>query len=241
MHQHRSVSLQPTESAKSGIVQTNHQTAKASDRTDKAQHRQCADEIKVSHSNTVRADFSCTNSSSMLVEQGPDTSELVDLTADEPEQQSEQQPGVKRMRLHHSVTGGAAGQQCLNTVQGAQELSQYLPGLLQPACANKRPPDQWACRTCTLMNADISLQCNACGQARPAEFQTECMATSLREQHNRVGVLSAGTAQLPMQAASSSWSCKFCSVVNALAHTHCCACDQWRYSHGIPFASRPTL
>lgn len=240
-HQPRCVLLQPAESDKSGTAQTNHQTGKPYDRTDKAQHRQCADEVKVSPEHTVRADLNCTKPSSMLAEQGPDSCELVDLTADEAEQQAEQQPGSKRMRLHHSTADGAAGRQCLNDGQGKQGLSQHLPGLLQPACANNRPPDQWACRICTLLNAGISLQCNACGQARPAEFQTGCMATCLREQHNRTVVLSAGTAQLPMQAASSSWSCKFCSVVNASAHTHCCACDQWRYSHGIPFASRPTL
>ncbi len=192
----------------------------------------------------LRADPACTSCSSMPTKQILGDNDLVDLTADDIDMMSAQGPS-KRMRLLQPTAIGSPSQLCnmSNTGRGTGSLQDSSH--LQSDSACNGPANQWACESCTLLNADSSLQCSVCGQVRPAQFwpaQLEDVDTLACEpQHQSTKVQDLKNAKVPSETGSGGWTCKFCSLVNASAQTNCCVCGQWRYSHGAPHASRPTL
>lgn len=96
---------------------------------------------------------------------------------------------------------------------------------------------QWSCHTCTLRNDMLTLQCTACGTAQPAGFCLPKMPvpSACAPCVNQEG------AQTSKHTDAGSWTCKFCTVANGAETSHCCMCQTWRYSYGVPHASRPML
>lgn len=151
---------------------------------------------------------------------GSGSSDLVDLTLDDAAVLPAHEPKSKRLRYqqhgtsHLSLTSTS---ECLSAIGQTASAAQY-----------------WTCSVCTLLNQNLSLQCCACGTVRPAGLY--CSKLS----HGQ-----AVSQPQPVSGAVSfngnTWSCKFCSLVNAPASSHCTACIQWRYSYGAPHASRPTI
>ena len=193
----------------------------------------------------LRADPACTSCSSMPTKQLLCDSDLVDLTADDVDVTSAQGPTSKRMRLLQSESNGSPAQLCSMTDTGRGTGSLQDSSHLQTDSACNMPANQWACETCTLLNAESSLQCSVCGQVRPAQFwpaQLENVDTC-EPQHQlpKTKVQDLKNAKVPSETGAGKWTCKFCSLLNASAQTNCCVCGQWRYSFGVPHASRPTL
>lgn len=171
----------------------------------------------------VRRNSRNTHAASSPVVKGADNNELVDLTLNE----DDHEPVLKRVRGHKPKAGSTEAQQC--KAAGRTICS-------QDAQDHSVLATHWACSICTLLNADLSLQCAACGQTRPAGFE-------MAESSHHHCQMNANLAE-PAKAATdigSSWSCRFCSALNSHQATHCCACDQWQYSYGVPHASRPTV
>ena len=243
-------------------LEANHAADRASTGAEKVQDRQTAVGVGRSPSELVSlakqqqqlnaqqrltADPACTSCSSMSTKHILGDSDLVDLTADDIDMTSAPGPTSKRMRLLQSKAGGSEAQLCNVTDPGRGTGSLQDSGHLQTDSACNRPVHQWACETCTLLNADSSLQCSVCGQIRPAQFwltQSEVADASACEpqhQSQTTKVQELKTAKVPNATGSGGWTCKFCSLLNASALTNCCVCGQWRYSHGAPHASRPTL
>ena len=150
------------------------------------------------------------------------SSGLVDLTMDESDLLPAQKPKSKRLRHQEHGTS-----QPLQTF--ANPTSEHLCSR-DTASASA----QWPCSVCTLLNEDLSLQCSACGTIRHAGSRLSHLNTC----HPSTHAQSKTHATLPD---GSAWECKFCSLMNAVASTHCSACAQWRYSYGAPHASRPTV
>ena len=143
------------------------------------------------------------------------SSDLVDLTLDDANVSPAHEPKSKRLRHQQD---------------GAPHPSDHVSVFYHAASADR----QWPCSVCTLLNQDLTLQCCACGTIRPAGLH--CSKLSNGHSDNQ--------PQPESRASSSScntWSCKFCSLANAAASSHCTACTQWRYSYGAPHASRPTI
>ena len=89
------------------------------------------------------------------------------------------------------------------------------------------PPQHWTCGFCTYaMNPAWAVQCMVC---RTLQEGTASKPVHLHAQHVHGPQLCNG------------WTCKSCTVVNSPEATHCSVCDTWRYSYGVPHASRPTL
>ncbi|KAL0354405.1 UNVERIFIED_CONTAM: DNA-dependent metalloprotease WSS1 [Sesamum radiatum] len=65
----------------------------------------------------------------------------------------------------------------------------------------------WQCNTCTLLNQQLALTCEACGTPKNE---------GTGDQKSRV------------------WSCKFCTLDNSIEMDRCTACGEWRYSYGPP-------
>ena len=278
-HSHGAASLPPS-SARIGHARP--EANRAADRStgaEKIQDRQTAVGVERSHSELVslalqqqqqqhqqqqlfndqqrlRADPACTSCSSMPTTQFLGDSDLVDLTADDIDMTSAQGPSSKRMRLLQSKATGSQAQLCNMSETGRGTGSLQDSGHMQTDSACNGPADQWACETCTLLNADISLQCSVCGQVRPAQFwpaQLEdvgALACEPQHQSPKTKGQDLKKAKVPSETAlafparetaSDGWPCKFCSLLNASAQTNCCVCGQWRYSFGVPHASRPTL
>ena len=195
----------------------------------------------------LRANPACTSCSSMPTKQLLGGTDLVDLTADDFDMMSAQGPTSKRMRLLQSKATGSQAQLCNMTDTGRGTGSLRDSGHLQTDSACSRLANQWACETCTLLNPESSLQCSVCGQIRPAQFwltQSEVADASACEpqhQSQSTQVQELKIAKVPNKPGSGKWTCKFCSLLNASAQKNCCVCGQWRYSHGAPHASRPTL
>ena len=265
-HSHGAASLQPS-SAMSGHSRpdANRAADRASSRAEKKQDRQTAvglgrspselaslakqqqQQQQLNDPQGLRADPACTSCSSMPTKQFSGDNELVDLTADDIDMMIAQGPTSKRMRLLQSKAGGSQARLFSMSDTGRGAGSLQGPSHLQTDSACNRPANQWACGACTLLNADSSLQCRVCGQVRPAQFwptQLEDVDTSAWEpqhQSQSTKVQDLKNAKVSNDTGSGSWTCKFCSLVNAYAQTSCCVCGQWRYSHGPPHASRPTL
>ncbi|KAF5461178.1 hypothetical protein F2P56_020996 [Juglans regia] len=64
----------------------------------------------------------------------------------------------------------------------------------------------WECGTCTLLNAPLAPICELCSTQKRKDVHTNYKV----------------------------WSCKFCTLENSVKLEKCCACGQWRYSHGAP-------
>ncbi len=195
----------------------------------------------------LRADPACISCSSMPTTQFLGDSDLVDLTADDIDMTSAQGPTSKRMRLLQSKASDSQAQLCNMTDIGRGTGSLQDSGHLQTDSACNGPADQWACETCTLLNADSSLQCSVCGQVKPAQFwpaqleNVDTLACEPQHQLPKTKVQDLKNAKVPNETGAGKWTCKFCSLLNASAQTNCCVCGQWRYSFGVPHASRPTL
>ncbi|XP_062078816.1 uncharacterized protein LOC133783269 isoform X2 [Humulus lupulus] len=76
---------------------------------------------------------------------------------------------------------------------------------------NTQETTMWGCETCTLLNPPLAPICEVCGTPKP------------RDMSNKYKV----------------WSCNLCTLENSVKLDKCCACSQWRYSHGPPVASQP--
>ncbi|DBA90648.1 TPA: hypothetical protein ACH3X1_003871 [Trebouxia sp. C0004] len=196
----------------------------------------------------LRADPACTSCSSMPTKQFLGDNDLVDLTADDINMMSAQGPISKRMRLLQSKASGSQAQLCNMTNTGRGTGSLQDSGHLQIDSVCNRPANQWACETCTLLNADSSLQCSVCGQIRPPQSwptqleDVDASACEPKHQSQSMKVQQLNHAKVPNETGSGRWTCKFCSLFSASAQTHCSVCGQWRYSHSPPlYASRPTL
>lgn len=150
------------------------------------------------------------------------SSDLVDLTMDDPDLLPANKPVSKRLR--HQQHGTSQPPQTY-----ANPTSEHVC-TIDSASASA----QWPCSMCTLLNEDLSLQCSACGTIRPAGFRLSQLSTC----HPSTHAQSKLDISLPD---GNAWECKFCSLMNAVAATHCSACAQWRYSYGTPHASRPTV
>lgn len=126
-------------------------------------------------------------------------------------------------------------------------MLQAIPSNALPAtsfdAAGKRtwqtsPPEQWACNACTLLNAAMNLQCAACGGRRLASFAlppAHSGAVCNQPMYNRA------QASDKMQKQPGGWRCSQCTAANNDKASHCHICQTWRYSYGVPHASRPTL
>ncbi|PIN11784.1 Protein involved in sister chromatid separation and/or segregation [Handroanthus impetiginosus] len=68
----------------------------------------------------------------------------------------------------------------------------------------------WQCNTCTLLNRQLALTCEACGTPKSK---------------------SIGDKKLKL------WSCKFCTLDNNSETERCIACGEWRYSYGPPIST----
>lgn len=145
--------------------------------------------------------------------------ELVDLTIDDCEQSPAQEPEAKRLR-HELHDASRFGQ----TMQDA--MPDPSLGCAQTAST------QWACSTCTLLNNEITLQCSACGSVRPAGFPSNIKGGNAPDAISKPVLKLPQTLQRPVD--HSGWTCKFCLLLNASGTSHCSACDQWRYSYGVP-------
>lgn len=206
----------------------------------------------------LRADPACTSCSSMPTKQLLGDNDLVDLTADDIHMTSEQGPTSKHMRLLQSEATGYStpAQLCCMSDTGRGTGSLQDSSHLQSDSAFNGPANQWACEACTLLNADSSLQCSVCGEVRPAQFwsaqleNVDTLACEPQHQSPKTKGQDLKNAKVPSETAlafparetaSGGWTCKFCSLLNASAQTNCCVCGQWRYSFGVPHASRPTL
>ncbi|XP_062081258.1 uncharacterized protein LOC133786059 [Humulus lupulus] len=76
---------------------------------------------------------------------------------------------------------------------------------------NTQETTMWGCETCTLLNPPLAPICEVCGTPKP------------RDMSNKYKL----------------WSCNLCTLENSVKLDKCCACSQWRYSHGPPVASQP--
>lgn len=151
------------------------------------------------------------------------SSDLVDLTIDDSNLLPACEPKSKRLR--HQRHGTSKLPQTSTNL-----TSEHMCTLGHTASASP----QWPCSVCTLVNEDLRLQCSACGTLRPASFRPSHRNTC----HSVTHAQSKPQVILPD---GSAWECKFCSLTNAVAASHCSACAQWRYSYGAPHASRPTV
>lgn len=68
----------------------------------------------------------------------------------------------------------------------------------------------WQCVSCTLLNQQLALICEACGTPKSK---------------------SNGDKKLKV------WSCKFCTLDNSTEMERCMACGEWRYSYGPPIST----
>ena len=189
------------------------------------------------HEQTARADHTCKAGNSTPATQTVGGSELVDLTADEADLLNSQEPVPKRVRLHQSADLTAEQHQP-NCASSWQRRTQDPQGAPLP---QRKTAEHWACSRCTLLNPNLSLQCTACGQNRPAAFQLsqpEHTGNAVSGHHTHLPTSHPAEGAMHM---GNSWSCRFCSMLNAATLTHCSACDQWRYGSGAPHASRPTV
>ena len=152
---------------------------------------------------------------------------VVDLTDD---QSAQQQPDAKRTRVDVLNIPNKHEADCQMTSYNQQEQQHCLDTHDGGVSAS-----EWACDACTLLNANLTMQCAACGQARPAD------AKARKHVPEQTLPQSCSVGARTQDYTSSNWSCKFCSLVNVSNSTHCSACAQWRYSHGMPHASRPTV
>lgn len=108
-----------------------------------------------------------------------------------------------------------------------QESANQASSQINRDLMQRHPPKQWTCGFCTFAsNPAWAVQCMVCGT--PQE----------------------GIASKPVHLAAqhvhgpqsfNGWTCKSCTLVNSPEATHCSVCDSWRYSYGVPHASRPTL
>ena len=151
------------------------------------------------------------------------SSDLVDLTLDDSDLLPACEPKSKRLR--HQQHGISQLPQISSNL-----TSEHFCPLDHTASAS--PP--WPCCVCTLLNEDLSLQCSACGTLRPAGLRLSQGNTCYPVTHAH----SKPQVTLPD---CNAWECKFCSLTNAVASSHCSACAQWRYSYGAPHASKPTV
>lgn len=101
---------------------------------------------------------------------------------------------------------------------------------------------QWSCIACTLFNPELSLQCAVCGAIQPANSCTNPEVCPDACEHPVCNPgCSSFRPSVQSHSAAGSWSCKLCTAANDPQASHCCVCDAWRYSYGLPHASRPTL
>ncbi|XP_047958884.1 DNA-dependent metalloprotease WSS1-like [Salvia hispanica] len=75
---------------------------------------------------------------------------------------------------------------------------------------DQKDESSWQCETCTLLNQQRALICEACGTPK-----SKCN----------------GATKFKV------WSCKFCTLDNSTEIERCVACGEWRYSYGPPTAT----
>lgn len=176
------------------------------------------------HSAVLEGSMPSTKMPSAEAKRNPASSNgLVDLTLDDSDLLPAHEPKSKRLRHQQHGT--------------SQPPSIFVnPTTERDTCTldTASASAQWPCSVCTLLNDDLSLQCNACGTARPAVFRLSHLSTC----HPVTRAQSQPHVSIPN---GNAWECKFCSLMNAVTSSHCSACAQWRYSYGVPYASRPTV
>lgn len=111
--------------------------------------------------------------------------------------------------------------------------------------------DGWACGACTLVNSGTAGRCDACaapgakdshhgGKAGPA--LGFAAAAPPPGSNSSAGGGAGGCRRGSADAGGGRrWACRFCTLQNAGGVSNCTACDQWRFSSGLPSASRPTV
>lgn len=109
----------------------------------------------------------------------------------------------------------------------------------------------WACSACTLVNSEDAGRCDACaapgpqashhgGEAGPA--LGFAAAVPPPSSNSSAGGGGGGCRRGSADAGGGRpWACRFCTLQNAGTVSNCTACDQWRFSSGLPSASRPTV
>ena len=162
--------------------------------------------------------------------------DFVDLTLDDtdlaPGQASADSQAKKRAR--HQALRCTAVEHGPQTQAGHATAAGNMPSSLSLQGPAQK---QWTCSTCTLLNNDLALQCEACGQTRPAgSHLSQALPTPPCTAAAKQPVTTCVNPK-----SGTNWVCKSCTVSNDAEASHCCVCCTWRYSYGVPHVSRPTI
>ncbi|KAJ9568559.1 hypothetical protein OSB04_004525 [Centaurea solstitialis] len=109
-------------------------------------------------------------------------------------------------RLHDDLWCASQAEEAAQTSKDGEPLPSRLV-----SNTHGETKASWQCGSCTLLNQELALTCEACGTQRMEEKK-------------------ANTKKM--------WSCKFCTLQNSVAMERCEACGEWRYSYGPPTTSR---
>ncbi|KAK6118721.1 hypothetical protein DH2020_047526 [Rehmannia glutinosa] len=115
-------------------------------------------------------------------------------------------------RLHDDLWCGSKSAE----TEGSFESSTVIPdnrstrNSVVDSISTQKDDFSWQCNTCTLLNQQLALTCEACGTPK-----------------------SKATTDKKLKV----WSCKFCTLDNSIEIERCMACGEWRYSYGPPMST----
>ena len=134
-----------------------------------------------------------------------DSATVIDLTADD-DHVGTAEPRSRTQGSARQITSGAVPQRT-EAVNGVQQ--------------------GWQCVQCTMANPMTVQTCSVCGKSRPLGRLIDTVITSGPIKQSEGG----GAASTGLPAAGGlRWECKFCTLANPAANSHCAACEHWRYA-----------